>query len=43
MDYGNAILIDRPVKAGGTTDISYLQWGTGLGFLLNLGADWTHT
>lgn len=39
MDYGNAILIDRPVKAGGTTDISYLQWGTGLGFLLNLGAD----
>jgi hemolysin activation/secretion protein len=36
MDYGQAFLIERPVKTG-TADYTYTQWGTGLGFLLNLG------
>ena len=37
MDYGQAILIDRPVSATETTDYLYSQWGTGLGFLLTVG------
>jgi hemolysin activation/secretion protein len=37
MDYGQTVLIDRPVSAGVTTDYLYSQWGTGLGFLLNVG------
>jgi hemolysin activation/secretion protein len=36
MDYGQAELIDRPIKTG-TTDFSFSQWGTGLSFLLNIG------
>jgi len=37
MDYGQAILIDRPVKGGSLDDFLYTQWGTGLGFLLTVG------
>jgi hemolysin activation/secretion protein len=37
MDYGQATLIDRPVSAKAFSDFTYTQWGTGLGFLLNLG------
>jgi len=37
MDYGQAILIDRPVSATVNSDFTYTQWGTGLGFLLNVG------
>jgi hemolysin activation/secretion protein len=37
MDYGQATLIDRPVSATATADFTYTQWGTGLGFLLNVG------
>ena len=37
MDYGQAILIDRPVSPGVNSSFTYTQWGTGLGFLLNVG------
>ena len=37
MDYGQATLIDRPVKANLLTDFTFTQWGTGLGFLLTIG------
>jgi len=37
MDYGQAILIDRPVSATSTSDFLYSEWGTGLGFYLNIG------
>ena len=37
MDYGQAILVDRPVSAKAFSDITYSEWGTGLGFLLNMG------
>jgi hemolysin activation/secretion protein len=37
MDYGQATLIDRPVSPTAFTDFTYTQWGTGLGFLLNVG------
>jgi hemolysin activation/secretion protein len=33
MDYGQTALIDRPT----TTDLTYTEWGTGLGFLLTIG------
>jgi hemolysin activation/secretion protein len=33
MDYGQALLIDRP----GLVDSAYTQWGTGLGFFLTIG------
>jgi hemolysin activation/secretion protein len=33
MDFGQAYLIDRPTVA----DLSYSQWGTGLGFYLTAG------
>jgi hypothetical protein len=36
MDYGQATLIDRPVKHG-TTDYTFSQWGTGVSFLLTIG------
>jgi hemolysin activation/secretion protein len=36
MDYGQAILIDRPVK-NGTTDFTFTQWGTGVSFFLTAG------
>lgn len=37
MDYGQAILQDRPISATANTDIIYDEWGTGLGFLLTIG------
>ncbi len=37
MDYGQATLIDRPVSATAIADLTYTQWGTGVGFLLNVG------
>ena len=36
MDYGQATLIDRPVKHG-TTDYTFSQWGTGVSFFLTIG------
>jgi hemolysin activation/secretion protein len=37
MDYGQAVLIDRPITAHILSDFTYTQWGTGLGFLLTIG------
>jgi hemolysin activation/secretion protein len=37
MDYGQAVLIDRPVSETSTEDLLYSQWGTGLGFFLTVG------
>ncbi len=37
MDYGQATLIDRPVKGGATTDFTFPQWGTGVSFFLTIG------
>lgn len=37
MDYGQATLIDRPVKGNATTDFTFPQWGTGVSFFLAIG------
>jgi hemolysin activation/secretion protein len=37
MDFGQVVLINRPVKKNSLADIAYTQWGTGLSFLLAIG------
>jgi len=37
MDYGQAWLIDRPVKGQGNQDFTFKQWGTGVSFFLAIG------
>lgn len=37
MDYGQAILIDRPISRTATADFLYSEWGTGVGFFLTVG------
>ncbi len=37
MDYGQALLIDRPVLGQGNKDFTFKQWGTGVSFFLAIG------